>query len=225
MSARHIPAFWGVEADTAHLFAAARRAGRFIYMDHCYFGPRRGHVRITWDRIQHPGIGDGDPDRFTALGLPVAPWRKTGEHVLVTPPGDRYLSAIGAGFTAEDWGHRVKAQIWDQTDRPIRWRIKPNPNQTVRPLAEDLVGAWCLITHLSATAIEAALLGIPVFLTSPDAAARPIAADLWSSDLEVPRLDGDRESWAATLANNQWTLDEIKSGRAWSDLRARDGHR
>ena len=222
---RHLPAFWGVDHTTTALFAAARSGGRFLYLDHCYFGPRRAHIRITWDRIQHPGTGRGDPDRFRRLGIPIEPWRGSGGHIVIAPPGDPYLSATGAGFTSDAWGRRVKAQIYAQTDRPFVYRFKPTEAQPGRPLRCDLAGAHCLITHLSATAIEAALMGIPVFVTAPDAAAAPVAADLWSGDLERPRTDVDREIWAAVLAANQWTQDEIASGRAGSDLRASDGDR
>jgi hypothetical protein len=36
-------------------------------------------------------------------------------------------------------------------------------------------------------------------------------------------MPDDRESWAATLAAQQWTLEEMRSGLAWRELQEQRG--
>jgi hypothetical protein len=77
------------------------------------------------------------------------------------------------------------------------------------------VNAHALITWSSAAAVMAVLAGVPVVTMGPCAAA-PMAGDI--ADVEnLPQPE--RESWAGVLADNQWTLDEMRAGKAWEALR------
>jgi hypothetical protein len=42
------------------------------------------------------------------------------------------------------------------------------------------------------------------------------SADL--SEIEAPRRPEDRERWAGVLADNQWSVPEIRNGTAWKAL-------
>ena len=195
----------------------AQAEGRaWLYLDNGYFRPGHfsGFYRATWNAYQHDGTGRGDPTRWRALGLTIAPWRRDGSHVLVCPPSDIFGQLMG--FDAAGWLVRTIQALARATDREIRIRKKPAAAGAGTPLAEDLASAWALVTHSSNAAVEALLAGVPVFCTAPCAAAGMGLADL--SRIEGPLLPDDRERWAAALAVNQWTLDEMRGGTCWRML-------
>lgn len=197
------------------LKAAHARGSDWYYGDNGYFRPGHydGHYRITRNAYQHDGSGPADAgaiDRWRALGLSIRPWRTTGRHVLVCPPGQAY--GTWKGFDAGSWAQRTLAELPEHTDRPIHVRTKDSRT----PLARELRDCWCLVTHSSNVAVEALLAGVPVICT--DACAAQSMGRTRLADIENPLLPDDRERWAARLAANQWTLDEMRSGRCWSDL-------
>lgn len=204
-------AVYGVQPDTRALFERIRRGGDWLYVDNGYF--RRGRFyRVTLNAVQHDGLGgSAAPERLARLGVTVAPWRRGGRHVVVCPQSDWFMAAV-CGLDGPEWLRRTLARLRAATDRPIVVRRKG----AARPLAADLAGAWCLVTHASNAAVEAVLAGVPVIVTGPGAAASMGLGD--PAQVEAPlRLDGRRD-WAARLAANQWSLDELARGDAWQRL-------
>lgn len=193
----------------------AQAEGRpWVYADRGYFRATygddyRGYFRLTRDSWQHGGAGVGDDERWKKLRLEIKPWRKAGKHILVCPPGDVFTSAVG-GFSALDWSARVLRDLKAATDRPIRVRLKAMASVT--PLAADLEECHALVTYMSNTAVEAVLSGVPVFCTGECAASAMGKKNL--AEIESPAYPENRVEWAQVLANNQWTLDEIRSGEA-----------
>jgi hypothetical protein len=81
-----------------------------------------------------------------------------------------------------------------------------------RKLHEDLKGAHCLVTHGSNAAVEAAIMGCPVFV-HPDSAASLIGqTDLGL--IETP-IYPDREPWVRSLAYSQFNERELVDGTLW----------
>lgn len=76
--------------------------------------------------------------------------------------------------------------------------------------------AHCLITHGSVAAVEAVILGCPVFVDATSAAAPVGRTD---RDLENPVMP-DRTAWLHSLANAQFNLPEILSGEGWRFMEA-----
>ncbi|HDZ74382.1 MAG TPA: hypothetical protein ENH55_16790 [Aurantimonas coralicida] len=203
------PRRWG-------LIAQARAEGRtWYYADHAYFG-RQGYYRVTRDGFQHDGRDSlwprGAPERLEALGVEIKPWRESGDHVLVCPPDAGFARLFG--FDAAAWTAHVTAALEALT--PRRLRVRPRACADLAPLADDLAGAWCLVTYVSNAAVEALCAGVPAIVTGP-CAARPLAATDLRAVLDPPRPDG-RRRWAEVMAANQWTLDEIRAGDAWRAL-------
>jgi hypothetical protein len=215
----------------------AKREGRALYYaDNGYFLPGKSetsYFRITRNALQHNGEGKATPEalaRWRALNIPIKPWRVSGAHVLVCPPGRLFGATFG--FDADQWLEDTVEELKKHTDREIRFRLKMSWNDAkpaymknwrgipktsvATPLADDLVDCWALVTHSSNAAVEAVLAGVPVFHTAPCGASVVGLSDL--SRIEQPRMDGDREAMAAVLAANQWTLPEMRSGKCWSDL-------
>ncbi|MEK9754716.1 MAG: hypothetical protein VW338_16090 [Rhodospirillaceae bacterium] len=190
---------------------AAQRTGRpWFYGDHGYFG-RFKYYRITRGAYQHDGRGEGDRQRLAMLNINPRPWRRGGRHVLVCPPDSVFAGLMGVDSRA--WLRTTLGRLTAVTDRPIRVRSR----SARAPLVNDLKDAHALVTMMSNAAVEALLFGVPVICTHRCAAQIMGLAD--PADVEAPAYPYDRERWAAVLAGNQWTLEEMSSGVAWAALR------
>lgn len=200
------PVLWGV------LQTAIREGRTWYYGDHAYLG-RGKYYRITVDAYQYQGALDGTPHRFKALNRPIRPWNKTGRHILICPNSEVHYRLHGLNMS--QWIDGVRLAIQRHTDRPIRVRMK----RDARPIQDDLVDAFAVVTYSSASALDALIAGIPVFVLAPFAAAHRFGlSDL--HQIESPIYPDGRERLLWTLANHQWTLAEMRSGAAWRDLHA-----
>lgn len=220
-----VPAFfYGVDASNQHLYdAALRRALRgeapFYYCDNSYFDATRQHYfRVTCNDLQYVRRGRSSTGaRYHKLGLsPPQPWRERGEHIVVCPQSDHFMRNIVK--YPDDWCRNTTQWLRHATARPVRVRAwSPNKGALAATLEQDLRGAHALVTHSSAAAITALHQGIPVFC-SQLCAATPCASSF--DDLEEPHLVADpaREQLFHVLADNQWTLDEMRHGQCWADL-------
>lgn len=195
----------------------ARRQGRpWVYADRGYFratygSDYSGYFRVTRGAWQHNGVGAYPVERLAALNLRFEPWQRNGEHILVCPPGDVFTQAVGK-FSALEWTAHTLRLLSTVTKRPIILRHKAMA--ATRPLTLDLKGCHALVTYMSNSAVEAVLAGVPVFCTGNSAASLMGRANLLA--IENPRYptDEERVQWAAALAANQWTLEELRQGAA-----------
>lgn len=192
---------------------AQREQRQWVYGDRGYLRASygtdfSGYFRLTRNAYQLDGLSMvRSQKRWENLSLTMAPWKR-GSHVLVCPPGDVFTAAVG-GFTAAQWLRDTLAKLAQHTDRKVVIRHKPPQPGVGRPLSTDLQDCHALVTYMSNTAVEAVLAGVPVFCTGRSAARAVGRTDL--KDIESP-VYPDRQIWAATLAANQWTLDEIRRG-------------
>jgi hypothetical protein len=206
-----LAALYGVKAETWAVWQAAQiLAPRWFYIDNAYWS-RGDFYRVTEGAIQHSGLGPGDPARWRRHNLTFKEWRARGDHILVCDQSDAFLK-LSCGLDPMAWRRFVRCQISKFTDRPILWRSKTCP----RYLNDDLRKCWAVVTYTSNCAIDALLAGVPVFVLGPSA-ARPMGQNDLSL-IEQPLYSDNREEWASVLAANQWTLDEMRSGQAWSAL-------
>lgn len=208
--------FYGVTPATVHLWRQAKAEGRdWYYIDNAYFDICRDkHFRVTRNRLQHEGLGESDGARFRALGIPVQPWRGPGEHVLVVPQSDEFmrLCADYPGSWLEDALHDLRVD----TGRELRVRPWARDKKAwYATLPADLEGCHLLMTYSSAAAISALLAGIPAIVNARDSIAWPMSSH---GEIDEPFRPRGREAWAGVVADNQWTIEEIRSGFAWSML-------
>ncbi len=181
----------------------------FYYGDHAYFG-RGKFYRITKNRLQHDGSGTSDLRRVKHFYEAATPWKKTGKNIIVCPQSESHHTRLGE----KNWLERVLHTLKASTDRPIIVRKK----RQSRPLVADLDDAWCIVTHTSNAAVESIMAGVPAICTGDCAASRLSLSDPFC--VEKPYYpDDDRLMWAGVLADNQWTFDEIKIGKAWRKIR------
>jgi hypothetical protein len=202
------------------------REGRELYYaDNGYIKPGKwdGYFRITRNALMHDGRGEGDRERLKRLGVTIKPWRKSGNHILICPPLNISLRIV-FGESSYEWVERTVNTLLKHSDRPIVIRAKAQWQKAKythkRPLAEDLKGAWAVVTSHSTATIDALLEGIPVFCTHPCVSRIMGHTDL--TKIEDPLYPDDRERWLSVIAANQWTVREIRSGMAWNYLRNTD---
>jgi hypothetical protein len=226
----HAPALiFGSSPRSLKLLGEIRNFGHreWCYADGAYGFGRGSHFRVTRGALQitpdHPprSLYRGarpDLERFRRFRVPVMPWRHTGGPVVVVTQSDLW-HLWNHGKTAAAWADQVAASIRSHTDRPIEiCSHKGGPR-----FDELLPSAWCVVTHSSAAAVTALLAGVPVFgLAGRDefCAATLALSDL--SFIETPFYPDGREEWAALLAANQWTVDEMRDGKTWKALRYGD---
>lgn len=209
-------AFYGA-VGVEHLYRQAVARGDWYYGDNAYFDSlRHKFFRFTRDALQAHSPGKPDHARAKALGIEVQPWREDGRHIVVVEQSEHFLTRVCGKY---NWLKQTVEELKRNTDRPIKVRAwHRNKAKAAATLANDLKGAWALVTHMSAAANEALLHGVPVFVTGVCAATVMASGEL--SRIESPRRAEGREEWAAWLAGMQWTIPEIESGEAWRKLNA-----
>lgn len=208
--------FYGVNETNVSIWREVVLSGRdYYYCDNSYFDQsRQRYFRITKNRLQHSGIGRSDGKRFEALGIQIKPWRvQNGGHILFCPQSDDFMrNVIGA---KSDWMLPAMQSLQAITRRAVmvrQWdRDKAKLADT---LLSDLQDCHALITWSSAAAVTALLNGVPV-VTLGQCAAESMGGSLQKIE-SLPRPE--REEWAGVLADNQWTLAEIRDGTAWRHL-------
>lgn len=208
-------AFFGVVGIEHLLRLAIAEKRDWFYGDNAFFDTGRGrYFRFAKNAIQVGTLQKPDHGRLQSLGIKVRPWRK-GKHIVVAVQSDHFLNLVGRRY----WLVQVLQELKRHTDRPVRVRCWSRAKEkAAATLHADLDGAHALVTHMSAAANEALLSGIPVF-TSGRCAATPMASGELSN-IESPRYPDGREDWAAGLAGQQWTIEEMKAGLAWRTLNA-----
>lgn len=209
---------------TQDLMARWTAEGRpWIYRDRGYFrrgkvasaglpkGTQEGYWRWHINATQLAQVNRHSSDRFARLGVKLQPWRKGGRHIVIAVPSAHLL----AFHSDEGWLERTAAMLRQYTDRPLRIRHKPPPRGGGLPLEQDLDGAHALVTHGSNAAVEAAVMGVPVFVDPVSAAKHVGLTDI--SKIESP-VYPDREAWLAALAYCQFDEREMVSGSMWGLL-------
>lgn len=207
----YVPGAWagfGSPYNWDLLMQAIKNGDDFYYGDHAYFG-RGKYYKVTKNRFQHDGTGDYDFKRLRRFHEKAKEWKKGGTNIIVCPQSDDHHKRFGETF----WTDRVIKTLNKNTDRRIIIRTK----KTRRPLMQDLQDAHCVITHTSNAAVEAIMNGIPAIVTGDSAASRMALSD--PANVERPYYPDGRMEWAAALAHNQWTLDEIAQGKCWEAIK------
>ena len=215
----------GVSPQFRGAFADWQRRGRnFIFWDRGYLrrvfatwhptgaqlGVPGGYYRWTLNAFQMQSIEDVPDDRWRALKIEdqVKPWNKGGRHVLIAHTGHDYWDV----FADRDWTSRTAAYLRTITDRPVIIRDK----ESRVPLYADLKGAHCLVTHGSIAAVEAVVMGYPVFV-DPVCTARLVGkTDL--SEIEQPAYP-ERLAWLRSLAYCQFNEQELVDGTLFRLIR------
>lgn len=208
----------GCSPQLRELYAEWKATGRhFIYWDRGYMrrvfatwlprGQHGGYYRWHCDAFQMARILDVPEDRWLALaiGAELRPWRKGGDKIVIADTLPDYWNVRGLPV---DWSHRLAAELKTKTKRPIVVRHK----ESKRPLFDELAGAHCLVAHGSIAAVEAVIMGTPVFVDQESAAA--LVGKVGFDDLENP-VYPERQAWLNSLAYCQFNELELVNGTLW----------
>lgn len=196
---------YGHFADEALRFE--RAGARVVVCENGYLG--KDWLGDTWYAMalgHHSGAGKwavcGD-DRWDALGVDLKPWREGKEVVIL---GQRGIGEPGIA-APRGWAEDLKI--------PGRIRLHPGTGPCI-PLEKDLANASCVVTWNSGAALQALLMGVPVFYGFKKwigaEAGRPL------SEFKEGPLYGSRLSMFRRLIWAQWRISEIKSGLAFKTL-------
>ena len=209
---------WGYQWVSVHVIQQAARQGQHSWLiDNAYWRPGRGmstgFYRAMMDQPVTPFIsrGRGYDRARRVFGVRLHPWHREGRNVVIMLPGDHFGDPWNMDM--HGWSSRIEARVREHTDRPVIVRAKGE----MRSLEEDFKDAWCIVTHSSGVAVTAACAGIPVFCEPTCAAAYVGRTDL---HIESPVYHEDRERWVESLAFQQFSLPEYRSGFARDMLQA-----
>ena len=211
-----------------HYHEAASRfeagGGTVIVAENGYLAPGGGSPHglnpRTWFALgrgahnDSTAVPEGGPERWTALGVDLKPWRRDGRHVLVCP--NRSFGTPGR-IMPPDWGNDVCRRLAKLTKREIRLRAHPGNDAPKKPLAEDLRDCWAMVIWASSAGVHALVAGIPVICESPKWICKP--ASWFLAEIENPPQP-DRLGAMQRLAWAQWSVAEIAAGTAFRRLLA-----
>jgi hypothetical protein len=187
----------------------------FWHIDNGFYksagGRETGYYRFAYRGMTPILLPEPDYTRADQIAPDaIKPWRKSGRHILIAMPSVHYGRAIG--IDTIPWMHRILRHVRMYSDRPVIVRTK----ESREPLEAQVRDAWALVTHSSNTAVEAARLGIPVFV-EPTSAAAPVG-NLRLDNLESPAMPDNRRQWFSSLLMQQFSLAEMQAGVAFKYL-------
>lgn len=216
------------------LFEAYRAAGKgYAYIDLGWWG-RKPAAQVL-DGFHKVSVNGRDPgpyfrrgstaERFAVHGQHIAPWRRTGRHVLLA--GMSAKSAKTRGFEPQEWERGIIAQIKAVTDRPILYRPKPSwldatpiPgtlfSMPTTPIARALQFAHAVVTLHSNVAVDALIAGVPVVCFQ--GVTRELSGEI--GQLENPPTPDGRHELMADIAWCQFNGQEMRDGTCWRHLKA-----
>lgn len=211
------PPFWPLIQDWN------KRGRNWIYWDRGYFrrvfaaslpwaaSRELSFYRVHLNGYQMQAIRDVPDDRWKALDYDgeIRPWQKNGRHIVIAAPSRTYAKF----HRCENWIADTIDALARVTDRQLVIRDKEHCRN--RPLAKDIDGAHCLVTHGSIAAVEAVVMGCPVVVDPSSAAA--LVGRTSIKDVEN-LIYPDRMPWLRSLAYSQWNESELEDGTVWRML-------
>lgn len=210
-------ALFGSPARVSLLHDAIAQSRTWYYGDHGYFR-RFQYFRVSKNAFQRqPSTWSTDDTRWKALHVNRAPaWQTGGRSIVICPNSPTYMRWFG--IDADAWVARIVHRLHAISDRPIivRWKT----TASTRPLYVDLHDAYMVIAFSSASAVDALQAGVPICTLAPWATTAPLGlTDVDQINQPIFPPIELRDQFLFTLANQQWTLDELEAGVAWKVLR------
>lgn len=194
-----------------------KSGGAVLVAENGYCGQdAAGRQLYALARHGHNGSGSwesGGAERWAGLGLELAQWRSSGQHILVAPNrsfGSRQMAM------PQGWGEEAVKQLRRFTKRPVRLRPHQNNGPEIRPLADDLANCWAVVIWASTVGVKALLAGVPVISMAPHWICKA-AAGARLDEIENPPMP-ERRGAFERLAWAQWTVDEISRGEPFAAL-------
>jgi hypothetical protein len=205
----------------------------FYYIDTGYFGNFPSNVnksgkkvwhRIVKNDVQHCETKYKNTERWEKLlrddnRLSWKGWRDYDKKILLVLPNPKACKYYGIDY--DSWITSTKDEIRKYSSLPVEERIKGtrsyrNHEYSIYDAFDS--GVYATVTFNSIAAIESILYGIPAFVSVPCAASPLASTDLSKLSDPFKPSEDDIYKHACTLADGQFTLEEIANGTAWKLL-------
>jgi hypothetical protein len=205
----------------------------FYYMDTGYFGNfvnkenpvgKKIYHRVVKNELQHISIRPAPEKRWLDLvsndkRLLFPGWKKEGKNILLIVPNNKSCKFYGEELSY--WLDQTLRSIKTYTNRPIV--IRKKLSRSNRTLIDSIYNAldrdvFATVVFNSIAAIESINYGIPAFYSVPCSAGPLGLQDI--SKINNPFYPDPELIYkqCCNLANNQFTVDEMKNGYAWKIL-------
>jgi hypothetical protein len=198
---KSIPVIVGNLHGAAEIQIECRKQGiHYILIDHGYFNRDIG-LSVARFCVDNYHCTDW---RTSDRPIPKVKAYRSGKTIVVIPPSD-YAKLI---YKAENWLDETLEQLKNYTDRKVI--VKPKSEGVLKDYLRD---AHALVSFGSVSEVEAAIAGVPVFVSEHSPLA-PINQPL--SNIETPDYP-EREAWLRSLAASQWYSHEMN--QCWERLK------
>lgn len=199
---------WGLIRGAKEIMQATSQAGfSYYHVDNAYFG-RNLFYRVTLNNLQVCNVPKKVIDNrymviLNNLNKTIQPWNKSRNGPIVICPSSNFLHGFYAS-SLDKWINDTYVAIRKYTNRPIKVRYKEiMPKDDIEG---DICNAWCVVTHVSAAALDALRIGIPV-ITTGKCAATPLSTPI--EKIESPLFSDARHELFSYLAWSQFTVSEM----------------
>lgn len=132
--------------------------------------------------------------------------RQIGSQMMKSPP---------------EWAERTAERLKKHTKREIRIRQHPGKHPPAVHLAADLKDCHACVVWSSSCGVEALLRGVQVFHDAPRFIAEQSCkslAEVWLGNADIDRAYGFTDTGVRHAMANQWTLEQVASGQAFTKL-------
>jgi hypothetical protein len=190
----------------------------------------RGH---TWkvglngiERSSFVTISNGDTTRANKLELQLAPWRSTGDTILICTQNSKSLLWNNMP-DLNTWTNDTIKSVRQYSNKPIVVRAHPrmpfkfrtlytNVNyEWPKPAPIDFTNIWATINWTSGPGVDSIIAGVPAF-TSQKSLAYPMSSDSFES-IANPATP-DRTKWFRELLYTEFTIPEIANGTPFNRI-------
>ena len=232
--------FWGLAGkNVPEIQKCMDENKKWFYVDVGYFTeqitrypePKIHDYDKTYFRIVHENLHTikgipGDGARIHELeskdiNVEFKGW-KTGDtkHILVCPSSQMVTYNIN-GMNQDEWINECVNELKKHTKREIKVRNKPRPGNEFwnTDIKDSLVNAHCLVTNMSLSAIDAVMNQTPVICHDKNVCASISSRDLNSVEKPFKASRKIITEWMKLVVENQFTLPEIESGKAFEVMR------
>lgn len=203
--------FYGVNITNIDTWRKVLASGEdWFYLDNSFFDKVRGQqFRIAKNRIQTDPLNvESDGRRFEALGVEINPFKPrgpVGSPVIAVEQSPEFMSTIARDPTwlqRESWGYGEDLRVRSWTNDKL---------SAQQSFAKLMDSAALVITHSSAAAVTALCEGVHVVVSEMSAV----------HSMRVGFGEDHRRRIMNVLADNQFDINEIRNGKAWSWLARR----
>jgi len=163
------------------------------------------YFRICKNSIHTQNLQPSNGERLAVLaeqGIPVEPTENDGGNKILVCPSSPTVSNFYGYPDRNDW---LRAQKFPEGKVVLRDKPRVGNPWWGTKIQDDLKNCKLLVTMMSLAGVDAVLQGVPT-VAHPD----NVVSQLDNFDTE--------KDWLASLADNQFTLEEMENGTAWQLL-------